>query len=347
MGNTMTEWSREKRKGRRRRLKIVILGILLVILAIGSYGVYAFLNVYKAANESYHPIDRGSHSKLRESDVTIGKNPISILLLGIEDYSMGGKNGHTDTMIVVTLNPHTNKMTMTSIPRDTRVPLASHNGEMYKINAAYTYGETTGYGGVKGAIDTVEGYLGIPIDYYITINFKGFVDLINEIGGVDVDVPFNFWEKDIFNHNKHINFVKGPMHLNGNEALAYVRMRKRDKRGDFGRNDRQRQVIKAAISKAVSAKTIFKVDEIASILGKNIQTNLKPSEIYALERAYSNISQSEIVSFRLDDKGHGETINKEWFLVPDMEKVQTVTEALRNELELNTGTAATTTNNVQ
>jgi len=314
-------------------------------LIAGGYAGYAFCNVYKAANDSYHPIDRGTHSDLREEDVTIGKNPISILLLGIEDYSTGGKNGRTDTMIVMTLNPHTNRMTMTSIPRDTRVPLASKNGELYKINSAYTYGSITGYGAEKGAIDTVEGYLNVPIDYYITIDFKGFADIVDEIGGIDVDVPFDFWEKDIFNNDKHINFVKGPMHLNGNEALAYVRMRKRDPRGDFGRNDRQRQVIQAAISKAISAKTVFKVDEISSILGKNIKTNLRPSEIYALERAYANIDTSNMESFRLDDKGVGETINKEWYLVPDMDKVQTVTDSIRNELELNTNKVPSSTTN--
>jgi LCP family protein required for cell wall assembly len=267
-------------------------------------------NIYKAANKSYHPIERAAdHSKLRDQTVAIGKNPISILLMGVEDYSSGGKDGRTDTIIVITLNPSTKKMTMTSIPRDSYVPIASRGGKLDKINAAYAYGSANGYGGVKGTIDTVENLLNIPIDYYVTVGFSGFAKVIDELGGVDVNVPFNFWEKDIFNHNQRIYFKKGLMHLNGEQALAYVRMRKRDPRGDFGRNDRQRQVIQETISKAISAKTLFKVDELASIMENNIQTNLKPIEIYDLERTYSKMDPLKIESIRLDDKGHDATIN--------------------------------------
>ena len=160
-------------------------------------------------------------------------------------------------------------------------------------------------------IDTVENFLDVPIDYYVTVGFDGFSKIVDELGGVDVDVPFDFWEKDIYNNNKHINFTEGPMHLNGEQALAYVRMRKRDPRGDFGRNDRQRQVIKAAISGAISANTLFKVDKLSNIIGNNVETNLKPSEIYSLERTYSKMDASKIESIRLDNKGHDETPHKQ------------------------------------
>ncbi|GGE57067.1 hypothetical protein GCM10011391_39950 [Pullulanibacillus camelliae] len=176
----------------------------------------------------------------------------------------------------------------------------------------------------------------IPIDYYVKVGFKGFVEGVDEIGGVDVDVPFDFWEKNIYDHNKHINFTKGPMHLDGEQALAYVRMRKRDPRGDFGRNDRQRQVIEAALSQVKSANTLFKVDELSDIVGKNIETNLMPSEIYALEKQYSNI-KSTSKSFTLDTtQGHGsdEYINNIYYYAPDPNYVQQITNALRKQLEL-------------
>lgn len=339
----ITRQAVKKKQKRRRRLKVVAFVLLFIILLIGGYVAYGFYNVYKAAKESYTPLGR-DHSKYRESSVTIGKNPISILLMGVEDYSTGGKNGRTDTLILVTLNPHTHKMTMTSIPRDTRVPIAGRNGVLDKINSAYAYGSASGYGGTRATIETVENFLQVPVDYYVKIGFNGFAKAIDEIGGVTVDVPFDFWEKDIFNHNKPIYFKKGPMHLNGEQALAYVRMRKRDPRGDFGRNDRQRQVIKAAISQAVSAKTIFKVDELSHIFGKNVETNLKPSDMYALERAYANISSSNIESIRLDDKGRGETINGVWYFVPDQAGVAEVTAKIRQELGLSQITDSTTGN---
>jgi polyisoprenyl-teichoic acid--peptidoglycan teichoic acid transferase len=335
MGNSRKEIGRNKKRS--RMVKSFILFFLLVILAFGSYGAYAFFNVYKAAKDSYKPIEREKgHSKYREEKATIGKNPISILLMGIEDYSSHGKIGRTDTLIVATLNPNTNQMTLLSIPRDTWVHVASENDEMDKINAAYAYGQANGYGANKAVIDTVENFLHIPIDYYVKIGFKGFVDVVNEIGGVDVDVPFTFWEKNFYDHDRHITFTQGPMHLNGEQALAYVRMRKRDPRGDFGRNDRQRQVIDAAIDQMESAGTLFKVDELSSIIGNNVETNLTLKDIYGLEKSYSKVT-SNSQKFVLDNApGHGKDGSNEkgYVYLPDEAYVQEITDALREQLEL-------------
>ncbi|MFC4618531.1 LCP family protein [Camelliibacillus cellulosilyticus] len=319
----------QKKAKRRRRWRIILFVVLVFVFLIGGYGAYAFYNINKAADKSYHPIQRETgYSKYREADVTIGKNPISILLLGVEDYATKGKGGRTDTIILATLNPHTHKMTITSIPRDSRVPIANRGNQTDKINAAYN-------DGVENTIDTVENFLHVPIDYYVTIGFKGFAEGIDQIGGVDVDVPFDFWEKDIFNHNKHINFKKGPMHLNGNQALAYVRMRYRDPRGDFGRNDRQRQVIKAAVQQAISTKTLFKLDELSNIVGKHVQTNLKLSEIYGLEQAYAK-SGSSVESFDLEKDGQGgkDPNNGVWYFYPDENQVSQVSAEIRKQLEL-------------
>ncbi|GGH76640.1 LCP family protein required for cell wall assembly [Pullulanibacillus pueri] len=348
MGKSRSEIKGTKRK-RSRIFKSIIFIILLFVLLGGGYGAYAFSNIYHAAEESYKPIDRDK-SQYRDENVTIGKNPISILLMGVEDYSTNGKDGRTDTLIVATLNPQTKKMMMISIPRDTRVPIASKDNQLDKINAAYSSGSVNGYGAEKSTIETVENFLHIPIDYYVKVGFKGFVDVVDEIGGVKVDVPFDFWEKNIYDHNKHINFTKGPMQLNGEEALAYVRMRKRDPRGDFGRNDRQRQVIEAAISQMKSADMLFKVDDLSDIVGKNIQTNLKPSEIYSLEKQYSNVTPAK-QKFTLDTaEGHGsnDTINGIYYYAPDENYVSEITAALRKQLGLSpytgsdTGTATNT-----
>ena len=327
----------EKRRKKSRIIKSIVLVILLLILTVGSYGAYAFYNIYKAAKGSYTPIERSKgHSELRKDKVTIGDNPISILLIGVEDYSSGGKVGRTDTLIVATLNPKTKQMTLLSIPRDSWVPVASEHNEMDKINAAYAYGEANGYGGTEAVIDTVENFLHIPIDYYVKVGFKGFVDAVDEIGGVDVNVPFTFWEKDFYDNDKHITFTKGPMHLNGQQALAYVRMRKRDPRGDFGRNDRQRQVIDAAIEKAKSAGTLFKIDELSNIIGENVETNLTLKEMYDLERSYSSVVVDN-QTFNLDNaKGHGQDGSnaKGYIYIPDEAYVQEISKTLRAQLNL-------------
>ncbi|MFC7394674.1 LCP family protein [Scopulibacillus cellulosilyticus] len=330
---------RQKKKKKRTARKVMLVVLILVLVVVG-YGGYLAFNAYRAAYGSYNPLDRDK-SKMRKEAVQIGKDPISILLMGVENYATHGKGGRTDTLIVVTLNPHTHKMTMTSIPRDSRVMIAG-KGQYDKINSAYPYGDASGYGGNKAIIDTVENYLNIPIDYYAKINFKGFKEVVDELGGIDVNVPFSFWEYDE-SHKHKIYFHKGKQHLNGKEALAYVRMRHRDPRGDFGRNQRQRQVIRAAINKAKSANTLFKIDDITNILGKNVETNLKPSEIYGLEQAYSKVDSSKIKTYKLD-VGTDATINGVYYFIPDEANVQKVSRELNSSLGLkprNTGESGT------
>nr|GGG87506.1 hypothetical protein GCM10011398_36710 [Virgibacillus oceani] len=294
-------------------------------------------HTYKAAKESYEGIGRpGEKSKLRNEAVTIGEDPISILLMGIENYSTNGKNGRADTQIVVTLNPQTNKMTMTSVPRDTRIMLPEEGAGQYagyhKINAAYTFGSITGYGGKKLTIEMVEELLDIPIDEYIAVDFEGFRDIVDALGGVTVDIKEGFWEKNIYNNDKRIYFEEGPRKLNGEEALAFVRMRKRDVNTIYPRDERQRQFIQAAISEAISVGTIFKVGEISDILGKNVETSLKPSEIYALQQAYSSIDASKIKTLEIE--GSNQMINGKSFFIPTDEGLSDISDKLRQQLDL-------------
>lgn len=326
---------RTTRKNQKKSFKKRILYILLtgLLLALGVSG-YLFSQVYNAANNSYEGLERtGDKSALRKETVTIGDDPISILLLGVEDYSSGGKNGRADTQIVVTLNPDTEKMTMTTINRDTRVELnkvGQYNG-IHKINAAYTFGEITEYGGNKLAVETVEALLGIPIDKYIAVNFEGFKDIVDVLGGVSLDIKEGFWEKNIYNNNERIYFESGPTVLNGEEALAFVRMRKRDVNAIYPREERQRQFIRATIDEAVSADTIFKVDDISSVLGENIETNLKPKEIYTLQKAYSSIRSDSIET--LEIKGVA-TAENNWLFIPNENSLQQVTSRLQKELQI-------------
>ncbi|GAA3319168.1 hypothetical protein GCM10020331_024960 [Ectobacillus funiculus] len=144
--------------------------------------------------------------------------------------------GRSDTLLVITLNPRTKSMKMVSIPRDTYTEIVG-KGKSDKINHAYAFG------GIDMSVNTVENFLNIPIDYYIEVNMAGFKDIVDAVGGVDVVNDLDFF------HSLVIIFAKGPIHLNGEEALVYSRMRKQDPRGDFGRQMRQRQIIKAVIQK--------------------------------------------------------------------------------------------------
>ncbi|WP_308464559.1 LCP family protein [Fictibacillus barbaricus] len=302
---------------------------MFVFLAIGGY---MFYNVYEAANNSYSELDRGEHSKLREESVAIGKDPINILIMGIEDYSSGGGNGRTDSLMVASVNPDKNSIKMLSIPRDTYVDIEGHGQS--KINHAHAYG------GKELTIDTVEGLLDVPIDYYVTVNFKGFKDVIDELGGITVDVPFDFSEVsdgEAGSEKHKIYFKEGEMTLDGQEALAYVRMRKQDPRGDFGRSERQKQVIQAAIKESASVSTLLNFSDLADHIGNNIETNLSVSEMYTLKNKYA---EKNIESLTLE--GVDDTINGVYYYVPTEEGLANVQNELKSHLGQEVSASETT-----
>ncbi|MGP4041059.1 LCP family protein [Gracilibacillus sp. D59] len=329
---------RKNRKKSNKWKKRILWIILLLLISVIAYGTYLFMNVYNASKESHVEIDRpDGKSELRENEVTIGDDPISILLIGVEDYETDGKNGRADTQIVVTLNPDTSQLTMTTIPRDTRMEFSAEEAGQYagfhKINASYTYGSIFDYGANKLTVEKVEQLLDVPIDEYITVNFDGFRDIVDSLGGVTVDIKEAFWEKNIYQGGERVYFEKGESKLNGEEALAFVRMRKRDVNAIYSRDERQRQFIQAAIKEAISAQTLFKVGEITDILGENVTTSLSATEIFNLQQAYFSMNTSNIKTFEID--GSNQMLNGISYFIPTENGINNTTELLKQELGLN------------
>ena len=177
--------------------------------------------------------------------------------------------------------------------------------------------------------------LNVPIDHYAKVNFKGFIDIVDALGGVDVNVKFDFWEKRL-GKQERFYFKKGPMHLNGDQALSYVRMRKRDPKGDLGRNERQREVLVDLMDKAVSLKGLTKINEILNILGENVSTSLKVKEMIAMQNLYRKISKDHIESIELNvtyDTVPIGSYNVSVVQISEMER-QRVSKILREHLEL-------------
>ncbi|MBS4195726.1 LCP family protein [Lederbergia citri] len=311
------------KKRKKRIKKIVLLFFLLLTLGI-SYLGYLAITGYTAANNSYEELDRGSKSKLRENEVVISEDPFSILIMGVEDYSSGGENGRTDTLLVATLNPKDQTMKMLSIPRDTRVEIAER-GTKDKINHAHAFG------GKKMTVETVENFLDIPIDYYVTVNFDGFKNIIDELNGITVDVPFDFWEKSDVVGSGRIYFKKGEMTLNGEEALAYARMRKRDPMGDMGRNERQQQIVSTVIEKLMSPSSFLKLDNIAVHIGNNVETNVKVSEALSIAKKLKQFNSSKIEKLTLT--GKDEYINDIYYFIPDETNTEEVIQQLKQHLK--------------
>ncbi|PEI97757.1 LCP family protein [Bacillus pseudomycoides] len=315
---------RRVKKKRRRRLFIYLIFMSL----IGSVGLYMF-NSYSSLMEMYSGFTRDK-SKLRTEDVEITKEPFSVLIMGIEDYATDGQNGRTDSLMFATINPKTKNVSLMSIPRDSRVTIAGKN-KKDKINAAHAYG------GEKMALETVENFLGVPVDHYVKIDFKGFKGIVDAVGGITVDVPFNFEERSDIDYYKLIQFKQGQQELNGEEALAYVRMRKQDPNGDYGRAARQRQVLAAVVHKLNSASTVFKIKDLAEVVGKYVKTDIPVSDGLALYNKLSGFDPSNIQTIKLE--GEDKKLNDIYYFIPNEMSVQNV----RNEISKNLGQDKTDT----
>lgn len=320
--------SRIKKKRRRKLFFFLIFASLF-----GSIGVYV-LNSYSSLMGIYSGFTR-EKSDLRNEDVEITKEPFTILIMGIEDYATDGQNGRTDSLMFATVNPKTKKISLMSIPRDSRVPIVG-KGKEDKINAAHAYG------GEEMAIKTVEGFLKVPVDHYIKIDFQGFKGIVDAVGGVTVDVPFDFWERSDVDYYKKIQFKQGQQNLNGEEALAYVRMRKQDPNGDYGRAARQRQLLAAVAHKLNSTSTVFKIKDLTAVVGKYIKTDIPISDGLALYNKLSGFDPSTMQTLKLE--GEDKKIGGIYYFLPDPISVETV----RNEIEKELGEKAknpTTKNN--
>lgn len=299
----------KKQQKKKRKWPYWIGGIILALLLIlGTYLFYIYDKVGDTVDVMHEPLARDEDPERQKKIESIFNRTksINILLLGVDERT--NDKGRSDTMILMSLNPQTNAMKMLSIPRDTYVDIPDHG--MDKINHAYAFGN------VGLSVQTVEQMLDIPLHFYLKVNMEGFKQGIEALGGVTVtnNQAFSQGGKD---------FPTGEIHLDGEEALKYIRMRKEDPRGDIGRNERQRSVIKAAIEEAASFSSITKISDILGILGGNVRTDLKMDQMQML---FTNYRQTRNNIDTMEISGSGEMIDGVWYyVVPDEElnRIQT------------------------
>ncbi|WLR41499.1 LCP family protein [Bacillus carboniphilus] len=313
---------KRRKKKKRPILKLIITVASLLLISGCIYSVYVVSSTWQAANKTYDDLDR-ERSKLRTEAVTVLDDPVSILIMGVEDYSTGGTSGRSDSLMLATFNPDDTSMNILSIPRDTRVELAEE-GTMEKINHAYAYG------GKENTIETVENFLDIPVDYYVTINFEAFKEIVDGVGGITVDVPFDFTE--ISDDGMEIlKFSEGAMKLDGREALAYARMRKQDPLQDIGRIERQKQVVMAVVDKLTSVNTLLRIDKIAGAVGDNVETNLKVSDAIGFYQKYSNFNSSNIETLTLEGQPNNTDYHLDYYIANE-EALEELKKELKSHL---------------
>ncbi|WP_332695132.1 LCP family protein [Halalkalibacter lacteus] len=296
---------------------LISLGLLfsVVLIAVVAYGFYLYKSVTDTVQEIHEPIDRVTEKREEKVDVDSAQ-PISFLIAGVDSRG-DHHSGRSDTIIVMTVNPKERSVKMLSIPRDTRTEIVGR-GTIDKINHAYAFG------GVEMTMDTVENFLDIPIDHYVSINMEGFKGLVDALGGVAVTNSFQFKQSGY-------TFPEGELFLNGEKALAYSRMRYEDPRGDFGRNDRQRQIVEAVIQEGAQISSVTRVGSILNEVGKSVRTDLDLDGMWKVQSKYRGARHSVE---QLEIKGNGTKIDGIYYLEIPNDEVERVQAELRGHLEL-------------
>ncbi|MBD8071384.1 LCP family protein [Bacillus sp. PS06] len=313
-----------KKKRRRRRILLWILVPLLVLgTGIGLYATYLVNKAASAAQTSQEGLERGDKSEKREQAVNPKHDNISILFMGVDDSQKRemGNATRTDALILATLNEKEKSIKMVSIPRDSLVYIPSMDKED-KINHAY-------YRGTESTIQTVEELFDIPVDYFVKMNFEAFIDVVEALDGIYVDVPITFSEMDSRDRKNAIQLEEGFQLLNGEEALALARTRKLD--SDIERGKRQQIIMKSIISRAASLQSLSKYGNVIDALGDNITTNFKFGELIALHDYAISGERLGIESFHL--KG-SDLWTPTYYYQLDQESVQEISATLQEHLRL-------------
>jgi LCP family protein required for cell wall assembly len=315
--------SKKKRKSKRKGSRSITFGffLIIIILTIGGYYLYNYAKSCEGDNciSILKPISATIEPKLKQDN---GKT--NILIVGID--TRGGNSGlmNTDTIIFVTINHENKTVIMSSIPRDLwlRYKLPNGNTTGSKVNSVYASGEWQRKGaGIDTLISVTENIFGEPVHYYVKVTLEGFIDIIDAIGGVDIDIPEYYKDaypaselpKELqatcipfYHDGKYclFEFKKGVEHMDGQRALIYARSRLLSPRGDFDRAARQQRVISSVKDKVLSSETYLnpqKVWEIYNIVKKNIETSsFTINDIRAFLNLRNEINTDEIGHIVLD-----------------------------------------------
>lgn len=298
-------------KGRRKRTFPLVLS--LTVLALFIFAAFAFAGYHLAALWITGDISLGRSDKTDGVAEAAPNRPQTILLIGV-DRRQANEPSRSDTIILAVLDPQKPGVDLLSIPRDTRVKIPGHGYD--KINAAHAYG------GPELLMDTINDFLGTHVDKYVEVDFQGFARIIDILGGVDIDV-----DKRMYYPEEGINLRPGFQHLNGHDALGYVRYRF-DPEGDITRIGRQQKFLKALVDQTLKLGTIPKIPKLINEISKEVTTNLSIKEMLSLALSMKDLNGSAVNAHTLP--GEGRYVNGISYFLVDQAKLAETLAAIPN-----------------
>lgn len=316
-----------------KKSKYLLWGMLvtLIFMLLVSFTLVGLYTSYRSTLEEMHeakpekpkkeqPVEKKEEPKL--------KDPFILLMYGIDKRSSNRDTGRPDTLMLALIDPQLLKVSLISIPRDSYVSIPGYR-QKDKINSAYPKG------GTELTIKTIEEWFDTDIYGYVAINFEGFVQLVDLLGGVEVEVDRSIRYDDPTD-GTHIRLEKGLQVLDGQNALNFVRARL-DNRGpryytsDYLRMERQQRVLKALGEKILSFRSLPKIFDLLKVIGHNVTTSLTPDEMDELIRTFYRFELSNLSTTSV--QGKGMYLKGIWYEdIPD-EEVERIKTLIKDFLE--------------
>lgn len=302
-------------------LKIILSSLAIVILSAGlALGYKIAANPLDKANKK---VDSNKIAEAKENlkatSPFTGDDPLHILLFGIDktattDMTEEGNPTRSDVIMLLTIDPVSKRAQLLSLPRDTYVDIEGHKGKT-KLGHAYAYG------GEELAEKTVERFLDVSVDYYATVDYNAVRRLVDAVGGIEVDIPFDYTYEDTYVvPHLYINFKKGKQKLNGDDAVRYLRIRKIYENQDLDRIQTQQGFLMKLFDKLKSPRMIFKIPELIDLVMDNVETNLSYGQIAYLAKMGLDFDKDSIQMDTL--VGENKRIGKLEYYVVDRESAR-------------------------
>lgn len=324
------KYRKSKSSRKRTIIKISLTLAVSLLLCLSAYGIYLVKKAENAANNAFETGDR-EMSELRDEKVEPLHDDISILFIGVDDSSKRDQNSgniRSDALVLATLNNEDKSIKLVSIPRDTYTFIPDA-GKEDKITHAYAYN------GPSSTIESVENLLEIPVDYYVRMDFEAFIDVVDALDGIRVNVPYDLEEQDEFDNAGAITLEEGFQTVDGSEALALARTRHYD--NDIERGKRQQMILQAIMDKALSAGSFTKYADVIDAVGDNMKTNLSFKDMQAFFE-YAKDGKPDVETITLD--GYDDMSTGIYYWQLDEESLTEVQDILQSHLGLKPDTSS-------
>lgn len=324
---------RKTKSGRKRTIiKVIATLAVSMLICLSAYGIYLVKKAESAVDNAFESAgnDNGPVEPLTDN--------ISILFIGVDDSeerNQSDDNVRSDALVLATLNNKDKSIKLVSIPRDTYTYIPD-SGKEDKITHAYAFN------GPSSTIESVEELLDVPVNYYLRMNFDAFIDVVDALGGIKVEVPYDISEQDENDLQDAIELKEGIQFLDGSEALALARTRHYD--NDIERGKRQQMILESIMNRALSVGSITKYGDVFEAVGDNMKTNMKFEDMRALFE-YAQNGKPDIETITLD--GYDDMSTGIYYWKLEEESLLEIQDVLQSHLGLKPDTSNLTSNGIE